>query len=220
MDGVESVLAYYSRSLDQAEKNYCVTGREGASGSCKSYQTFSSLSAGKAVHSSYWSWWLIIFHSPEGQRARWLQQYDYQVKHKQGTKHNNADTLSRRPCARDICRQCDRLDQKEEHLRRGEAGLHVCCAMCIDARNLDDSECSGRWSKQELREAQEGGQRCAADSALEGEKWRTSDHPGRSLHLLAKLSSLTGHSGTASACAKEFFIACGRTRQATTLQSS
>ena len=26
-DGVERVLAYYSRSLDPAEKNYCVTKR-------------------------------------------------------------------------------------------------------------------------------------------------------------------------------------------------
>ena len=111
----------------------------------------------------------------EGQRAKslqQLQQYDYQVEHKQGNKHNDADTLSRRPCARDIlCRHCDRLDQKEEHLRREEAGLHVCCAMCIDTCNLDDSECSGRSMEQAgIEEVSGAGQRCAADSAFEGEK--------------------------------------------------
>ena len=65
----------------------------------------------------------------------------------------------------------DRLDQKEEHLRREEAGLYVCYAMCIDTCNLDDSECSGRSMEQAGIEGVSGaGQRCAADSAFEGEK--------------------------------------------------
>ena len=85
--------------------------------------------------------------------------------------------------------------------------------------------CYVRWCKfreMELAGVEGGlgaGQRCAADSTLEGEKW----HPRPSWEIVApfvKLSSPTGHSRTSSACTKEFFIACGRTRQATTSQSS
>ena len=95
--GGESILAYYSRSLDQAEKNYCVTRKE-------------FLAAVKAIRHFILICWegrsffvlimrhynarLINFHSPEGQRAKslqQLQQYDYQVEYKQGNKHNDAD---------------------------------------------------------------------------------------------------------------------------------
>ena len=31
----------------------------------------------------------------------------------------------------------------------------MCCATRVDDHDPDDSECSGRWSKQEFREAQE-----------------------------------------------------------------
>ena len=158
-DGVERVLAYYSRSLDQAEKNYCVTRKE-LLAAVKAIRHFHPYLLGRSFilrtdHAALR--WLINFRSPEGQIARWLQQlqqYDYHVEHRQGAKHNNADALSRRPCARDECRHCDRLDQKEEHLREKEAGPHTCYAMQVDARD-PDLDCSGRWSKQELREAQE-----------------------------------------------------------------
>ena len=48
--------------------------------------------------------WLKSFKEPEGQLARWLQvleQYDFEVLHRPGAKHLNADALSREPC-----RQC------------------------------------------------------------------------------------------------------------------
>ena len=59
--------------------------------------------------------WLLSFRNPEGQIARWLeclQQYDFEIQHRAGTKHRNADALSRRPCSPD-CRHCDRLEDKE-----------------------------------------------------------------------------------------------------------
>ena len=154
---MERVLAYYSHSLNQAEKNYWVTRKE-LLAAVKAIRHFHPYLLGRSFilrtnHAALR--WLINFHSLEGQIARWLQQlqqYDYQVKHRQGAKHNNADALSRRPCAQDMCRHCDRLDQKEEHLRGEEA---VCCATRVYVRDPDDSECSGRWSNQELREAQE-----------------------------------------------------------------
>ena len=97
-DGVERVLAYYSRSLDQAEKNYCVTRKELVA-AVKAVRHFHPYLLGRLFilrtdHAALR--WLINFHSPEGQIARWLQQlqqYDYQVEHRQGAKHNNADAL-------------------------------------------------------------------------------------------------------------------------------
>ena len=45
--------------------------------------------------------WLLNFRNPEGQVARWIQvlgEYDYEVVHRRGRAHGNADGLSRRPC--------------------------------------------------------------------------------------------------------------------------
>ena len=47
---------------------------------------------------------LRSFWNPEGQLARWLEQlqeYDFDIVHRPGCKHLNADALSRIPC-----RQC------------------------------------------------------------------------------------------------------------------
>ncbi|CAB4041567.1 Hypothetical predicted protein, partial [Paramuricea clavata] len=59
----------------------------------------------------------ISFKFPEGQLARWLQkiqQYDFHVEHRPGKEHLNADALSRRPCLRNSCRNCDRMESKEQ----------------------------------------------------------------------------------------------------------
>ena len=45
---------------------------------------------------------------PEGQLARWLEvvsEYDVTIQHRPGTKHGNADGLSRRPCKQ--CAHCN-----------------------------------------------------------------------------------------------------------------
>ena len=60
--------------------------------------------------------WLLSFHNPEGQIARWierLQQYDFLIEHRAGAKHGNADTLSKHPCLPDKCKHCDRLEVRE-----------------------------------------------------------------------------------------------------------
>ena len=52
--------------------------------------------------------WVMTFREPEGQVARWLQvldTYDYDVEHRPGRLHGNADGLSRAPC-----RQCGLSD--------------------------------------------------------------------------------------------------------------
>lgn len=55
--------------------------------------------------------WLMNFKDPQGQVARWLEvmgTFDFEVQHRAGLKHNNADALSRGPC-----RQCGLEDSVE-----------------------------------------------------------------------------------------------------------
>ncbi|GBM25302.1 Retrovirus-related Pol polyprotein from transposon 412, partial [Araneus ventricosus] len=54
------------------------------------------------------------FKEPEGQIARWiqrLQEYDFEIQHRKGTSHGNADALSRRPC-KESCKQCTNAEKK------------------------------------------------------------------------------------------------------------
>ena len=54
--------------------------------------------------------WLQTFKEP-GQLARWLevlQEYTFEVVHRRGTLHDNADALSRHPCV-----QCGRSNHHE-----------------------------------------------------------------------------------------------------------
>ncbi|GBM95331.1 Retrovirus-related Pol polyprotein from transposon 297 [Araneus ventricosus] len=50
---------------------------------------------------------------PEGQIARWiqrLQEYDFEIKHRKGTSHGNADSFSRRPC-KESCKHCTNAEK-------------------------------------------------------------------------------------------------------------
>jgi hypothetical protein len=58
---------------------------------------------------------------PVGQQARWLdliEQFDYEIQHRAGTSHENADGLSRRPRERDgsgiNCKQCHKEPTAKE----------------------------------------------------------------------------------------------------------
>ncbi|GBN12768.1 Retrovirus-related Pol polyprotein from transposon 297, partial [Araneus ventricosus] len=58
--------------------------------------------------------WLLNFKEPEGQIARWiqrLQEYDFEIQHRKGTSHGNADALSRRPCG-ESCKHCSNAEKK------------------------------------------------------------------------------------------------------------
>ena len=61
--------------------------------------------------------WLLNFQNPEGQVARWIQvlgEYDYQVVHRPGKGHGNADGLSRKPCG-----QCQLTDEEQPSRMQG-----------------------------------------------------------------------------------------------------
>ena len=57
------------------------------------------------------------FREPEGQIARWIQQlqeYNFEVEHRPGKQHGNADALSRHPCWKDACKHCQRVEEKSQ----------------------------------------------------------------------------------------------------------
>ena len=117
-DGQEKVIAYYSQTLSRPQKQYCVTRRE-LLAVIKSVQHFHHYLYGRhfTVRTDHAALsWLLSFRNPEGQIARWiqrLQEYDFEIQHRPGLKHNNADALSRRPCLPHLCKHCDRQESKE-----------------------------------------------------------------------------------------------------------
>ncbi|GBM48620.1 Transposon Ty3-I Gag-Pol polyprotein [Araneus ventricosus] len=58
--------------------------------------------------------WLLNFKEPEGQIARWiqrLQEYDFEIQHRKGTSHGNADAHSRRLCGESF-KHCSNAEKK------------------------------------------------------------------------------------------------------------
>ena len=125
-DGIERPVAYFSKTLKKPERRYCVTRKE----------LLALVSAVKHFHHYLYGRkflirtdhgalrWLMNFKNPEGQTARWIEvlgTYDYEIRHRPGRLHQNADGLSRRPCVE--CRQCEiiEINNDEErpiHVRR------------------------------------------------------------------------------------------------------
>ncbi|GBM15017.1 Retrovirus-related Pol polyprotein from transposon 297 [Araneus ventricosus] len=110
------VIAYFSKSLGKPERNYCVTRKE-LLAIVKSIEHFHHYLYGRKFllrtdHASLR--WLLNFKEPEGQIARWiqrLQEYDFEIQHRKGTSHGNADALSRKPC-KESCKQCTNAEKK------------------------------------------------------------------------------------------------------------
>ena len=111
-DGQERVVAYASRLLTAPEKNYCVTRRE-LLAIVYFIKQFRPYLLGKKFlirtdHAALR--WLRNMPEPIGQQARWLEQleeYDFEIEHRPGKRHANADAMSRRPC-----KQCNIEDQQ------------------------------------------------------------------------------------------------------------
>ena len=112
--GEERVIAYASRKLSRAERNYCVTRRELLAVVVYLKQFRQYLYGRKVLLRSDHAAlkWLLNFKNPEGQLARWLEvisEYEVTVEHRPGRKHGNADGLSRK-----VCKQCGRNDDEAE----------------------------------------------------------------------------------------------------------
>ena len=103
-DKVEKVIGYYSNAMTRAEQSYCVTRKE-LLAVVLALRHFHPYIYGRHIilrtDNSAVSW-MRSLKAPTGQTARWLETigtYDLEVVHRPGRVHNNADALSRKPCA-------------------------------------------------------------------------------------------------------------------------
>ena len=116
-DGVERVIAYASKSLSKTQRRYCVTKKEllavvyFVGHRFRHYLGPEDNFLIRTDHASL-KWLMTSFCADEDMIGRWLEilsKYHFQVEHRKGTHHLNADALSRIPpcpCPRDDCPQC------------------------------------------------------------------------------------------------------------------
>lgn len=101
-DGCERAIAFASRTLNRAERNYSVTEREClavvfATDKFRPYVEGLSFTVVTDHHSLVW---LTRMSEPTGRLARWavkLQQYDFTLAHRPGVQNELPDALSRAP---------------------------------------------------------------------------------------------------------------------------
>ena len=102
-DGVEKVIAYGSKTLSKAEGRYCVTRKEllAIVYFVKHYKHY-LLGRHFLVRTDHQRLkWLFSLKEPTGQLACWLeflQSSNFEVEYRPGSKHGNADGMSRIPC--------------------------------------------------------------------------------------------------------------------------
>ena len=140
--GEEHVIAYYSHVLTWPEQQYCVTRRE-LLAVVEAIKHFHHYLCGRhfVVRTDHGLLkWLMNFKHPEGQTWRWLQvlsEYDFEIHHKPGSQHKNADGLSRRPSQ--DCRVCERQERKDAVVDTG------CPVNRIGSLNLETSGGPIEW---------------------------------------------------------------------------
>ena len=99
-EGQERTIAYGSLSLSNEQRTYCATGKE-LLAVIRFTCMFRHYLLGRkfTLRTDHGSLrWLFGFKDPQGQLARWLEslaQYDFEIIHRPGNKHQNADALSR-----------------------------------------------------------------------------------------------------------------------------
>ena len=133
-DGKEKVIAYGSYSLTTNQRKYCATRKE-LLAVVRFTRQYRHYLLGRPFmvrtdHSSLT--WLMHFHEPQGQLARWLEelsQYNMVLRHREGRKHTNADALSRITAEEGHCSAFER-DVRPEDLPCGG------CKYCVRADQI------------------------------------------------------------------------------------
>jgi len=100
----EHPIGFYSKTMDRAEHNYDTTNREGLAvvrsivhyRHYLEYQRFTLITDHQALST------LMDFKNPTGRLSRWimfLQQFNFEIKHRPGRLHGAADAMTRTPIA-------------------------------------------------------------------------------------------------------------------------
>jgi len=115
--GILRVIAYVSRALDTAEKNYCTTRKEllAVIYGLKQFRHF-LLAQEFTIRTDHAALtYLKRTPEPVGQQSRWLDllaEFHFTIQHRPGISHGNSDALSRRPCVREIAGSCQQCQYK------------------------------------------------------------------------------------------------------------
>ncbi len=158
-------MAYYSTTFSKPEKNYCVTLKELAT-VMKSLAHFHHYLYGShfAIHTDHAALrWLKTLRGHERQLARWIrnpEQYNYVMEHHPGCIHNNADSLSRRPCAPE-CVHCS-LHEPEVKSRK----LTVAHSTAEADNKWKQDQCEDPDSSQVLRWLEASSERPSKEAVL------------------------------------------------------
>jgi hypothetical protein len=106
-EGHEHPIRYWSRTLAPAERNYSTTDKEALAvvGSFKQFRVY-LLGSKTTVFTDHQALKQVLTDAqPTGRRARWvatLLEYDFDIRHRPGTKNLLADSLSRDPSLRAV----------------------------------------------------------------------------------------------------------------------
>ena len=139
--GIERVVAYASKSLCKRERNYCVTRKE-LLAIVHFLKYFKQYLLGRQFrirtdHAALT--WLRHTPDPIGQQARWLEQleeFHFAVEHRPGTRHGNADAMSRHPCSRRECR----CHQESTIVDNAERVRHITAVTGSQLRHAEETE--------------------------------------------------------------------------------
>lgn len=100
INGREHPIAYVSRSLNKAERNYGATEREALAViyAVEKFQAYLGTRKFKVITDHASLKWFLRLENPTGRLARWgcrLSQYNFEIEHRRGTDNVVPDALSR-----------------------------------------------------------------------------------------------------------------------------
>ena len=124
----EHMIAYASRTLTAAERNYSTTEKECLAivWSVNHWRPYLLGKAFNIVTDHQSLTWLQGLKEPKGRLARWilaLQEYVFEINHRPGKQHSNADTLSRFPR---VTSSPALEGSPEEKMMTGVAAMEIC----------------------------------------------------------------------------------------------